>query len=65
MEHTAIYFETYLNYLSCFIEPPQIPDELESCYFETDDWEAYRSIVPTKQHKVGNHLIALSLKHQL
>jgi len=34
----------------------KIPPILQSCYFETDDWEAYRSIIPTNQHKVGKDL---------
>lgn len=34
----------------------KIPDELKGCYFETDDWKAYRSIVPANQHKVGKDL---------
>ena len=34
----------------------KIPDILKDCYFETDDWEAYRSIIPAKQHKVGKDL---------
>ena len=31
----------------------KIPQTLHSCYFETDHWEAYQSIIPTKQRKVG------------
>ena len=23
------------------------------CYFETDDWDAYRSVIPAKRHWVG------------
>lgn len=34
----------------------KIPDILKGCYFETDDWEAYRSIIPSTQHKVGKDL---------
>ncbi len=34
----------------------KIPDALKGCNFETDDWEAYRSIIPTRQHKVGKDL---------
>jgi len=34
----------------------KIPMILRSCYFETDDWEAYRSIIPSKQHKIGKDL---------
>jgi IS1 family transposase len=34
----------------------KIPQPLKNCKFETDDWEAYQSIIPVKQHKVGKHL---------
>jgi IS1 family transposase len=34
----------------------KIPSHLKSCYFETDNWEAYQSIIPLKQHKVGKDL---------
>ena len=34
----------------------KIPTVLSSCGFETDNWEAYRSIVPVEQHKVGKGL---------
>lgn len=34
----------------------KIPPSLKSCNFETDDWEAYRSIIPPAQHKVGKDL---------
>ena len=34
----------------------KIPRALRSCYFETDDWEAYQSIIPINQHKVGKDL---------
>jgi len=34
----------------------KIPGILKGCRFETDDWEAYRSIIPSKQHKVGKDL---------
>lgn len=34
----------------------KIPAELKSCNFETDDWEAYQSIIPSAQHKVGKDL---------
>ena len=34
----------------------KIPTALQRCNFETDDWEAYRSIVPVAQHKVGKDL---------
>ena len=34
----------------------KIPDVLKSCFFETDDWEAYRSIIPQHKHKVGKDL---------
>ena len=34
----------------------KIPPLLRSCNFETDDWEAYQSIIPPSQHKVGKDL---------
>lgn len=34
----------------------KIPNCLKNGYFETDDWEAYRSIIPANQHKVGKDL---------
>ena len=34
----------------------KIPSALHSCNFETDDWEAYQSIIPAAQHKVGKDL---------
>ncbi len=34
----------------------KIPPCLRGCKFETDDWKAYRSIVPQQQHKVGKDL---------
>ena len=34
----------------------KIPLTLQNCDFETDDWEAYRSIIPPGQHKVGKDL---------
>jgi IS1 family transposase len=34
----------------------KIPDPLKACNFETDDWEAYQSIIPPAQHKVGKDL---------
>ena len=34
----------------------KIPDALKSCFFETDDWEAYQSIIPAQQHKIGKDL---------
>jgi len=34
----------------------KIPSVLKSCHFETDDWEAYQSIIPNAQHKVGKDL---------
>ncbi len=34
----------------------KIPFVLRSCNFETDHWEAYRSIIPTSQHKIGKDL---------
>jgi len=41
----------------------KIPRILRSCYFETDDWEAYRSIIPANQHKVGKDLTFLMHRH--
>ena len=34
----------------------KIPQSLKTCNFETDDWEAYQSIIPRHQHKIGKHL---------
>lgn len=34
----------------------KIPKTLQDCHFETDDWKAYESIIPSKQHKVGKDL---------
>lgn len=34
----------------------KIPLALRSCYFETDDWDAYKSIIPTNQHRIGKDL---------
>jgi len=34
----------------------KIPPILRSCNFETDDWDAYKSIIPTNQHKIGKDL---------
>ncbi|MGH1434834.1 MAG: IS1 family transposase [Lewinella sp.] len=34
----------------------KIPSTLRECYFETDHWEAYQSIIPKNQHKVGKDL---------
>jgi insertion element IS1 protein InsB len=34
----------------------KIPDLLKACWFETDDWEAYRTIIPAHQHKIGKDL---------
>jgi insertion element IS1 protein InsB len=34
----------------------KIPCPLRACNFETDDWEAYKSIIPPAQHKVGKDL---------
>jgi len=34
----------------------KIPIVLRKCNFETDDWEAYQSIIPAQQHKVGKDL---------
>ena len=34
----------------------KIPCLLKSCNFETDHWDAYKSIIPTAQHKIGKDL---------
>ena len=34
----------------------KIPSQLQTCNFETDDWKAYRKIIPPSQHKVGKDL---------
>ncbi|MEZ4933207.1 MAG: IS1 family transposase [Saprospiraceae bacterium] len=34
----------------------KIPPVLQGCNFETDDWDAYRLIIPCAQHKVGKDL---------
>lgn len=34
----------------------KIPASLRGCKFETDDWKAYKNIVPEKQHKIGKDL---------
>ncbi len=34
----------------------KIPDCLKSCQFETDDWDAYKKIIPSCQHKIGKDL---------
>ncbi|MEM9887284.1 MAG: IS1 family transposase [Bacteroidota bacterium] len=34
----------------------KIPPLLRTCYFETDHWEAYKSIIPQHKHKVGKDL---------
>jgi len=34
----------------------KIPISLRKCNFETDHWEAYESIIPAAQHKVGKDL---------
>ena len=34
----------------------KIPETLRNCNFETDDWQAYESIIPSDQHKVGKDL---------
>jgi IS1 family transposase len=34
----------------------KIPISLRGCNFETDDWKAYESIIPSNQHKVGKYL---------
>jgi insertion element IS1 protein InsB len=34
----------------------RIPPELRDCHFETDDWDAYKGIIPKQRHKVGKEL---------
>ena len=34
----------------------KIPLVLRGCYFETDDWEAYKRIISKEKHKVGKDL---------
>ena len=34
----------------------KIPRVLRDCNFETDNWEAYKSIIPATQHRVGKEL---------
>lgn len=34
----------------------KIPDVLKQCKFETDDWKAYKKIIPPDKHKVGKDL---------
>ena len=34
----------------------KIPDVLKKCSFETDDWDAYKSIIPSSKHKIGKDL---------
>ena len=34
----------------------KIPRTLRGCNFETDNWEAYRSIIPLGQHRIGKDL---------
>ena len=34
----------------------KIPKRLKGCKYETDNWEAYKSIIPTKNHKIGKDL---------
>ena len=34
----------------------KIPIPLRDCYFETDNWKAYESIIPSNRHKVGKDL---------
>jgi insertion element IS1 protein InsB len=34
----------------------KIPSELKGCVFETDDWDAYKSIIPKEQHRIGKNL---------
>ena len=34
----------------------KIPDILKKCSFETDNWDAYKKIIPSGKHKVGKDL---------
>ena len=34
----------------------KIPQALKSCQFETDDWDAYKHIIPKEQHTIGKDL---------
>lgn len=34
----------------------KIPQAVKGANFETDDWEAYKSVIPEQQHKVGKDL---------
>ena len=34
----------------------KIPSILKDCFFETDDWQAYQSIIPSSKHKIGKDL---------
>lgn len=34
----------------------KVPRQMRACNFETDNWEAYKSIIPPAQHKVGKDL---------
>lgn len=34
----------------------KIPPQLRDCAFETDHWEAYKTIIPSKQHKTKKDL---------
>ena len=34
----------------------KIPKRLKGCFFETDDWDAYKSIIPDDKHKIGKDL---------
>lgn len=34
----------------------KIPDTLKNCSFETDDWGAYKKIIPCEKHKIGKDL---------
>jgi IS1 family transposase len=32
------------------------PSAFKGCFFETDNWEVYRSIIPAEKHRVGKGL---------
>ena len=34
----------------------KIPKRLRGCKFETDDWDAYKSVIPANNHKIGKDL---------
>lgn len=31
----------------------KLPKKLRSCWFETDDWDAYKKIIPAHRHRIG------------